>query len=279
MKIPDISHYNKVKDWGKVKLNCDFLISKATQGVSYVDPTLDTFIANCEKLKIPYFLYAYLDKGDETLQAQHLYKTCKNKVGQYFQGYVLDVEEQNKASNVKTALAYISKMSKKCMLYTMYAQYSLYKEVIAERPANCAWWEARYGKNDGYYSADYKCHSGADLHQYTSKGTCPGLSSPVDLSMIVSTKKGLSWFQASHNESDDKAKQGTEIAYYPKYNGKSKRLDTILKAIGVPATYRGNYLKRRPIARKNGYSGNSYIGTEKQNMRLIELACKGKLVK
>lgn len=285
MKIPDISHYNKVTNWNDVKLNCDFVIAKATQGVSFIDNTLDNNIKNFEKLKIPYYLYAYLNKGDETLQAKFLVKTCKNKVGKYFRGYVLDVEEQNKASNVKNALAYISKQSNKCMLYTMYAQYSLYKDIIAERPSNCAWWEARYGKNDGYYSSDYKCHSGADLHQFTSKGKCSGITSPVDLSIIVSEKKKLSWFtnetihQSLQNESNEKTNQGTEIAYYPKYTGKSKRIDTVLKSIGVPVSYRGTYLKRRPIARKNGYSGNSYIGTAKQNIHLIDLACKGKLVK
>ena len=51
---PDISHYHPVRNWGKVKSNCPFLIAKATQGTSYIDETLDTNIRECEKRGIPY---------------------------------------------------------------------------------------------------------------------------------------------------------------------------------------------------------------------------------
>ena len=60
--IPDISHYHPVNSWSKIKDSCSFLISKATQGTNYVDPTLDDFIAGCEKNKIPYWLYTYLNQ-------------------------------------------------------------------------------------------------------------------------------------------------------------------------------------------------------------------------
>lgn len=65
--------------------------------------------------------------------------------------------------------------------------------------------------------------------------------------------------------------------YYKKYTGKSTSIDTVLGAIGVPASYRGSYLKRRPLAKANGIK--AYVGSSNQNLKLVELATKGKLKK
>lgn len=67
------------------------------------------------------------------------------------------------------------------------------------------------------------------------------------------------------------------VECYPAYTGTSTSLDTILKAIGVPAQYRGNYSKRKPIAEANGIKG--YAGTSEQNIMLKNLAKQGKLKK
>lgn len=190
--IPDVSHWKPVQNWAQAK-QCSFIISKATEGVGYVDSTLNAFIAGCEKNGIPYYLYTFLRKGNEKGQAQFLVNTCKSKVGKYFRGYVLDVESGNSAAGVQAALDFLKGLGGKHILYTMYAQYATYKNVIASRGSNVAWWEARYGKNNGSYSSAYPCHNGVDLHQYTSKGTCPGIGSGCDLSRLTGTK-GMEWF-------------------------------------------------------------------------------------
>lgn len=66
-------------------------------------------------------------------------------------------------------------------------------------------------------------------------------------------------------------------AYYPAYKGVSTSIDTIFKAIGVPAQYCGNYEKRKPVAIANGIS--NYAGTSDQNIKLKTLAKQGKLKK
>lgn len=72
--------------------------------------------------------------------------------------------------------------------------------------------------------------------------------------------------------------QGTPAPnYYPKYTGNSYGIDTVFKAIGVPACYRGSYKDRKPVAKANGIS--SYSGSATQNVKLINLAKQGKLVK
>lgn len=191
---PDISHHHKVTSWDKLAKQCNFLISKATEGVDYVDPTLKTFIKECEKRKIPYWLYTFLKKGNEKAQAEFLTKTCAPLVGKHFQGYVLDIESHNSEANCAQALSHIKKHSKKTMVYTMYTEYDKYKTLITKRSANCAWWEARYGLNNGHdTSAKYPCHKGVDLHQYTSEGKVNGLQGSIDLNKITGNKP-LSFF-------------------------------------------------------------------------------------
>lgn len=185
---PDISHYHPVANWSHVKQNAGFLISKATQGTGYVDNTLDGFIQGCEAHGIPYWLYTYLNKGNELAQAQFMVNTCKGKVGKHFVGYVLDVEAGNSADGVQQALNYLIGLGGKVMLYTAYKDFSLYARVISNRPGRCAWWEARYGKNDGAYNSAYPCHNGVDLHQYTSVGSCPGISGKIDLNRLTGAK-------------------------------------------------------------------------------------------
>ncbi len=212
---PDISHYHPVTDWSKVKANCPFLISKATQGTGNIDSTLDSFISGCETNKIPYWLYSYLNKGSELEQAKFLVSTCKGKIGNYFVGYILDVEAGNSASNVKSALDYINGIGVKTMIYTGYSDYNTYKNIITARPDSCAWWESRYGLNNGSYSSKYPCHSGVDLHQFTSAGTCAGISGNVDLNRIV--QKGESWYTTPatipDGLSDTKASDGNWYYY------------------------------------------------------------------
>ena len=208
---PDISHWIPVRNWAEVKNEVGFLISKATQGTTFIDSTLDSFIKGCESNHIPYWLYTFLNKGSEKAQAQFMVKVCKPKVGKYFQGYILDVEQNNSAEGVNDALNYLKSLGGKCMIYTMWAQYPRYKWVIENRGAKCAWWEARYGANTGKYNPLYPCHSGVDLHQFTSKGTVNGIGvCRVDLSRVCGSKK-VSWFtgKAKDNSKQEKAKTPT----------------------------------------------------------------------
>lgn len=216
---PDISHWHPVKNWASVKENCPFVITKATQGLKYVDPTLKSFIVSAEKYGVPYWLYVFLNKGGEKAQAEFMVKTCKPLVGKYFQGYILDIEAGNTASGVKSALDYLKSLGGKHILYTMYAQYSKYKSVIDGRGKSVAWWEARYGKNNGQYNPQSPCHSGVDLHQYTSKGWCPGIGGTTDLSRLTGTLPE-DWFTGKSASSvvvkpSEAAKKNTYTGSFP----------------------------------------------------------------
>lgn len=209
--IIDISHHHPVTNWGKVKEAVKpegFIISKATEGTGFVDSTLDSFISNCEKNNIQYWLYVFLRKGNEIEQVKFMLKTCGKKVGENFVGYCLDVESMNTSKNVSEALAYLKEhTNKKTMLYTAYKDYDLYKSIIAKR-GSTLWWEARYGLNNGRYNAKYPAHYGVDLHQFTSNGKILGIMGDIDLSRLTGRKLSKAFKNGEKTPKTAKPKKG-----------------------------------------------------------------------
>lgn len=198
MIICDLSHWQKITSWLELRSMAGFLIFKATEGLTYKDPTFSVNAAMCENLGIPYFAYVYLRRGgSESEQVKRLIDLCQSYNHKMLRGVALDVEDNNDPDAVLSALwaaeTYASLNDKKVLLYTGFAQYLKYRNVINNRSYLTAWWEARYGVNDGIYHTSAPCHDGVDLHQYTSKGSVPGVSGSVDLNRLTGTRP-LSWF-------------------------------------------------------------------------------------
>jgi GH25 family lysozyme M1 (1,4-beta-N-acetylmuramidase) len=251
--IPDFYHGDVITDWDNLKANAPFVIFKATEGTSFISPKVDEYIAKCESHKIPYWVYVFLKKGHELEQTKYMVSVCNGKVGQFFQGYVLDVEKQNAEADVQMAFNWLNKNSgTKTMIYTMYADYNRYKAILNARGSNCAWWEARYGKNDGQYSSAYPCHQGADLHQYTDKGTCPGIKNKCDLSRLTGNKTEA-WFSGEKVVTEmPKVTADTIVGIMEGWEGLSRKdkshkpiIDTYNRhkplARGYTVTYTDNY--------------------------------------
>lgn len=190
----DISHHHPITNWDKVEAQCPFIITKATQGTDFVDSTMDSIIRECESRKIPYWLYTFLNSGDELEQTKYMIYKTADKIGKMFVGYILDVEMGNSVSGVKSALDYLNTRGTKTMLYVNYRDYEKYKSVIESRPSNCAWWECRYGQNIGRYQQNYPPHNGADFHQFTDKGVVDGVRGNIDLNRICGAKSE-DWFK------------------------------------------------------------------------------------
>lgn len=198
MIICDLSHWQHISSWSELRSKAGFLIFKATEGLTYKDPTFSVNAAMCENLGIPYFAYVYLRRGgSEPEQVHRIIDLCNSADRNMLRGIALDVEDNNDPSAVFAALRvaemYASLNSKKVLLYTGFAQYTKYKSVIQSRSSLTAWWEARYGVNDGIYHLNAPCHAGVDLHQYTSKGTVEGVAGSVDMNRLTGNKP-LSWF-------------------------------------------------------------------------------------
>ena len=271
--IPDISHHHPVKNWKRLCKDSSFLISKATEGTSYIDPTLKTFVNQCEANRCYYWLYSFVRKGNEIAQAKFLHEVCKELIGKYFVGYILDVEDNSDAKDVITALKYLDSLGYKTMFYCMWSQKGKYQSVIDSMPKNCAFWEARYGRNNGRYNADYTCHDGVDLHQYTSAGKVDTLTGNIDLNRVTGAGKSLKWFITPLSDKPEKTVK-KEKKYYNAI--KSYKGDSIVEALnkrGVDSSFEF----RKKIAKVNGIL--NYTGTAKQNLYLLNLMRQGKLIK
>lgn len=277
---PDISHHHTVANWDQVEKNCPFFITKATQGTSFVDSSMAGIVKQCEKRGIPYWLYAYLNKGDELAQAKFLVKTCQDKIGKYFMGYVLDVEAGNTAAGVQKAMDYLKTLDYKMMLYTMYAQYDKYKSIISMRPGKCAWWEARYGLNNGKYDSAYPCHAGVDLHQYTSNGVCPGFDEKIDLNRITGQGKSEKWFITPKAKKEDIVDDTEDHKKEEAVVGEGVRYFSILKNQTVKTIT--EFLHNRGFgAGKENLSKIAAANCQSEEVKqaLFVLAKKGKLMK
>jgi len=183
--IIDISHHHKVTDWKKLKEEVAFMPFKATQGTSFVDPGCASNIAKCEQYEIPYWLYTFLNKGNELAQAKFMVAKFKDKVGKYFMGWCLDAEYGNSPSGVQKALDYIKTQSKKTMIYTAHQYYYLYKDLLKNRGSDCAWWEPRYSPKGP--------HEGVDLWQYTESYKCSFVTGKIDANYLMGPKL-MAWF-------------------------------------------------------------------------------------
>ena len=255
---PDISHHHPVTDWDKVGKQCKFLITKATEGTTYIDPTLTEVIVECEKRKLPYWVYVYLRKGNEKAQAEYMVDVCKNNVGKYFIGYVLDVEEGNDPEDVLQALKWLEKQGTKCMVYFMYSQFDNYKKVVESMGENTVLWEARYGKNDGTYNPAYPCHGEVSLHQFTDKGKVDGIMGNIDLNRLTG-KKTYQWFTNPI--------AGEVVEVLPNLKGYTGH--SIVEGLNKKG-YPSSFSVRKKYWAMLKQAG-TYTGTAEQNLKMIEL--------
>lgn len=198
-KIIDIYHQESITSFDDVCNATHFIIHKGTQGTSFVDKKCKERIKAFEERKHPYWIYTFLNKGNELEQAKFLVNTYKNSVGKYFVGYILDIEQNNSQDNCLEALEYLLKQDCKVMFYFQWGSYSKYQKLIAKRSDKCAFWECRYGDTAGNKkgtdrSDKYPFHSTADLGQYTDCGSCTGVSGRVDLNKVTGNGKDLNWF-------------------------------------------------------------------------------------
>ena len=67
------------------------------------------------------------------------------------------------------------------------------------------------------------------------------------------------------------------IEFYPRYIGNSSNIDIVLKTIGVPDKYLGSWSCRKYVAYRNGIT--NYVGSLYDNIKIIEIAKRGKLKK
>lgn len=96
----DVSHYQGTIDWTKASVGLSFVFMKASEGTSYVDPKLSTYMTGAKQQGLIPGVYHFTDgtlvNGDPVAgaqaEAQHFLATARSFIGTGYLPPVLDVE-------------------------------------------------------------------------------------------------------------------------------------------------------------------------------------------
>lgn len=198
MKGIDISHYQKGLDLSKVE--CDFVIVKATEGATYVDPTFTSFIDKAIKLekKVGYYHFARPETNSAITEAMHFYKTTKAYITKAIP--ILDWESSGKA-NVTWAKKWLDEVYRltgvKPMIYMSQSVVNAY-DWSAVAKADYGLWVAKYRDNNVDRNYDMtnagekptvKYWSTVAMWQWTSSGRLDGYNGNLDLDIFYGDKE------------------------------------------------------------------------------------------
>ena len=187
MKGTDLSHWNTVTDWKKIReAGYEFCFIKATQGTGYLDPTYKERKDKVRKAGMLLGAYHFADATDPIKEADWFLKN----VGELQEGeiVILDYETYKLDNPADWCLKWLSRVEQKLgfkpLLYTYHGLLVKYdwKPVSV---ANFGLWAARYGLQTQFPNPLFKPSTGSwpfyAVWQYCSKGKVPGINGNVDL--------------------------------------------------------------------------------------------------
>lgn len=146
MRGIDISNWQTGIDLSKI--NIDFMLCKATEGVGFVDKQCDNFITQAKNKGIPWGFYHFARENSAASEAQAFYDACKGYIGKGIP--VLDYEVWGKNSNdITWCEAFISKFHELSGIWCMiYISASHCKDFAGSWiPDRCGLWVAGYPRN------------------------------------------------------------------------------------------------------------------------------------
>lgn len=200
--IPDLSSYDKTIDFDTLCANVDFV----TLRTRYCNKTDNFFEDRARELVVrdmPFAVYDYatlMSHDNAKLQAEKLYELASPYNPRI---YYIDTEQLGTGVSrtqeyeyIRTYVKRLRELGAKVVgQYTGDWLYSTYYYKLQDIFDTI--WIASYGKNNGLdegitLKSAAKCDK-VDLHQYTDKGTIPGVSNKGDLSHLTGNKP-LEWF-------------------------------------------------------------------------------------
>lgn len=217
MKGIDISHYQSNIDLSKVE--CDFVICKATEGVSFIDKTFEKFMQKAEYLGkcTGFYHFARPENNDAVKEAQFFYKHTKDYIGRGIP--VLDWESSGK-SNVAWALKWLNEVYNLTGVKPMiYMSQSVTKEYNWKSVADAGYtlWVAKYkdyktDKNYDMTNAGSKPVVGywptITMWQWTDAGRLDGYSGNLDCNIFYGDK--AAWNKIASKSGSDAEKPAEE---------------------------------------------------------------------
>ena len=184
----DISHYQEIKDWEKVKAqDMGFIFVKATEGTTIRDAKYIEYYNQIRKLNIPvgsYHFFTYLSSGKN--QAKNFLSTAKYQRGDL--PLVLDAEFSKKMPEKELVINelkdFVATVYHKTGFYPIiYCPINYYKLYVKDHlPKKCKLW-----------IVDYISKPNCDwtFWQTTEKYTVHGIKGYVDFNQFNGTKKDL----------------------------------------------------------------------------------------
>ena len=193
LKGIDISNHQRGLDLSKI--DCDFVIIKATEGKSYVDPSCDTFFQQALSLGKKLGVYHFANNSDNTAQqeADWFIQNTRGYIGKAIP--VLDWED-NITDNIPWALEWLQRVEEaygcKPMIYMSESVVNRHdwSSVVA---GNYGLWVAKYRDYNPDYNYDMsdagnmpsiKYWSTIALWQWTSTGRLNGWNGNLDLDVF-----------------------------------------------------------------------------------------------
>lgn len=153
LNFPDISHYEKC-NFDLFEVND--MLTKATEGGSFVDSTLKFNMEQCKKRGIRFGVYHFYRTGvDPIIQANHFIKTVGlNNLKDFYYEPIVDYEKTNGQTeadlkkdipDLKLFIQEIYKQTGRWPMFYTYESLLVYLELDSFF-LNCRLWIARYGK-------------------------------------------------------------------------------------------------------------------------------------
>lgn len=157
--------------------NIDFVISKATEGCTYVNPYCDAVMQSAISRNKPCGVYHFARTNDAKAEAQHFVNNCKGYIGKAIP--ILDYEADALNNGVAWALTWLKEVERLWGVKPM-----IYTSLSVTREYN---WQPVVNNNNGLWLAQYKS-SPSDpgywdffaMWQYTSAGHVSGYSGNLD---------------------------------------------------------------------------------------------------
>lgn len=200
--IVDISAYQSNIDFDKLCNETDFIIMRA-RVCTKTDSAFEARAKELNKRNMPFAVYDYatlMSHSNAKAQAEAIYNLCESYHPRI---YYIDTEQlgtgvkyADEYEYIKTYVARLRELGVKVVgQYTGDWKYSTYYKKIQDIFDTL--WIASYGKNTGEYDGvvlkSEEFTDKIDLHQYTDKGTLPGIPTKGDRSRLTG-KRPLSWF-------------------------------------------------------------------------------------
>lgn len=221
LKGIDISHWQAGIDLSKI--DCDFVIIKATEGKSYVDPNCDTFFQQALKLGKKLGVYHFANNSDNTAEeeADWFIQNTRGYIGKAIP--VLDWEDDAK-KDVAWAKEWLDKVAEaygcKPMIYMSESVVNSY-DWSSVANADYGLWVAKYKDNNADYNYDMsnagnkpevKHWSFYAMWQWTSSGRLDGYDGNLDCNEFYGDEDAWNKYAGIITEEKEKVKSIDELA-------------------------------------------------------------------